>query len=139
VTSLTAHRLRGLEALTALTVARLALRVLPFAWIARLAGATDVGRDDDRPHRPTTDPVSAGVRSALRRGTRWLPWRSTCLTRALAGRMMLARRGVPSALVFGVTRDGASVSAHAWLMTADGTVCGGRDAPQFRPLAAIRS
>jgi hypothetical protein len=135
----TAHRLRVIEALTVLIVARLALRVLPFGWIAGLAGATDVSRDHDRPHRPTTDPVSAGVRTALRAGARRLPWRSTCLTRALAGRMMLARRGVPSALVFGVTRDGAGVAAHAWLMTADGTVCGGREAPRFRPLAAIRS
>jgi hypothetical protein len=137
------HRLRVLEALAALTLARVALRVMPFRWIVALVGCAATVGDDDRPRRASTDPVSAGVRSALRAGARRLPWHSTCLTRALAGRMMLSRRGVPSTLVFGVTndggRDGAGIAAHAWLMTADGTVCGGREAPRFRPLAAIRS
>ena len=88
--------------------------------------------------RATTDPVSLGVRGALRAAARRLPWRTTCLARAMAGRMMLAWRGTPSTLVLGVASDGKRVSAHAWLMTGDGYVCGGRDARRFRPLAAMR-
>lgn len=135
----TRHRLRVIEAIAVLAAARLVLLVLPFAWITRAAGGVDSGHANDRPRRATTDPVSLGVRGALRAAVRRLPWRTTCLVRAMAGRMMLARRGTPSTLVLGVASDEEGLSAHAWLMTADGCVCGGREARRFRPLAAIRS
>jgi hypothetical protein len=128
-----------LEALVALTMAHLALQVFPFAWIVSAAGHAGAGRADDRSRRVTTDPVALNVRRALRAGARRLPWRATCLTKALAGKMMLVRRGTPSTLVFGVAADGRTVSAHAWLTTATGTVCGSREAQRFRPLAVIRS
>ena len=136
---ITRHRLRVIEAIAVLTAARVALLVLPFAWIAGAAGRVEDGHAHDRPVRATTDPVSLQVRGALRAAVRRLPWRTTCLPRAIAGRMMLAWRGTPSTLVFGVAADGDSVAAHAWLMAADGWVCGGREARRFRPLAAIRS
>jgi len=139
-TSLTRHRLLVIEAMVILTAARLALLVLPFAWIARAAGTVDRAQAQDRPRGATTDPVSMGVRGALRAGVRRLPWHTTCLVRAMAGRMMLAWRGRPSTLVIGVAAaEGQTLSAHAWLVTADGCVCGGREAERFRPLAAIRS
>lgn len=137
-TWLTRHRVMVIEAIVALTTARLALLILPFAWIARAAGAVEGGRPDDRPLRATADPLSLGVRGALRAAARRLPWRTTCLARAMAGRLMLAWRGRPSTLVLGVASDDKGFAAHAWLMSGDGYVCGGRDARRFRPLAAIR-
>jgi hypothetical protein len=136
---LTRHRLRTIEATAFVTAARLALLVLPFAWIAAATGNFEAAHPGDRPRRATVDPVSRGVREALRAAVRRLPGRTTCLTRAIAGRMMLAWRGTPSTVVLGVASDGDKLSAHAWLVTADGCVCGGREAERFRPLAAIRS
>lgn len=132
------HRLRVLEAFAVLAIARIALLTVPLAWIVAATGRIDAGQAGDRPPHAAMDPVSSSVRRALRAGARRLPWHSTCLTRALAGRIMLARRGAPSTLVFGVAVDGETLSAHAWLMTAEGVVCGGRVAPRFLPLAAIR-
>jgi hypothetical protein len=136
---LTRHRWRTIEAIVLVTAARLALLLLPFAWIARATGNVDDAQLRDRPPRASTDPVSSDVRGALRAAARRLPWRTTCLARAIAGRMMLAWRGRPSTLVLGVAAHGESVSAHAWLIAADGYICGGREAQRFRPLAAIRS
>lgn len=136
---ITRSRLRVIEAIAVLTAARLALLVLPFGWIVGAAGRIDGGHAHDRPRRATTDPVSLEVRGALRAGVRRLPWRTTCLARAMAGRMMLSSRGTRSTLVLGVAANGETVAAHAWLTTADGWVCGGREARRFRPLAAIRS
>jgi hypothetical protein len=138
-TRLTRHRLRVIEAIAVLTAARVAVLVVPFAWIAGVAGRVDAAHAHDRPERSTTDPVTLAVRDALRAAVRRLPWRTTCLVRAMAGRLMLAWRGTPSTLVLGVAANGETIGAHAWLMAADGCVCGGRDARQFRPLAAIRS
>jgi hypothetical protein len=135
---LTRHRVMVIEAIVVLTAARLALLLLPFAWIAGAAGNVDDAQAHDRPSRATTDPVSLSVRGALRAAVRRLPWRTTCLGRAMAGRLMLAWRGTPSTLVLGVASEGKTFSAHAWLVTADGCVCGGREAERFRPLAAIR-
>ena len=137
-TRLTRRRLRTIEAIVLVTAARLALVMLPFAWIASAAGNVDGAHLRDRPRRASTDPVSSDVRGALRAAVRRLPWHTTCLARALAGRLMLAWRGRPSTLVLGVASDGKSLSAHAWLVTDDGYVCGGRDAQRFHPLAAMR-
>jgi hypothetical protein len=136
---LTRHRLRTIEAIACLTAARLALLVLPFSWIAAAVGQPEAAQAGDRAYQATTNPVSKGVRVALRAAVRRLPWHTSCLTRAIAGHMMLAWRGTPATLVLGVASDGKTISAHAWLMTADGCVCGGREAERFRPLAAIRS
>jgi hypothetical protein len=135
----TRHRVMAIEAIAVLTAARLALLLLPFSWIAGAAGRVDGGHARDLPRRATTDRVSLEVRSALRAGVRRLPWHSTCLARAIAGRLMLGWRGTPTTLVLGVAPNGESVAAHAWLIAADGYVCGGREAQRFRPLAAIRS
>jgi hypothetical protein len=136
---ITTHRLRVIEAIAVLTAARLALLVLPFSWIAGATGRVEGGHANDRPRQAATDRVSREVRGALRAGVRRLPWRTTCLVRAMAGRLMLAMRGTPSTIVLGVAAHGDTMSAHAWLMAGDGCVCGGREAQRFRPLAAIRS
>lgn len=50
---------------------------------------------------------------------------------------MLARRRIPSTIVFGVA-GGGQLRAHAWLVAGDGTVCGGREAGAFTPIATFR-
>jgi hypothetical protein len=132
----TRHRLRVIEAACALSLARLLLRVLPFSRIARRAGTTDAG--EDAPARVTSDSKAAAVGAAVDGAAARLPWYSSCLVRALAGRLMLARRRIPSTLVLGVAKDAETLHAHAWLIAAGGTVCGGREVPDFHPIAALR-
>ena len=132
------HRLRVVEAMVALTTAGLLLRILPFRTIMKLVG---IGRaragEDVALHRPS-DPVATAVGVALNRAAVRLPWHSTCLVRALAGRLMLMRRGVPSIVVFGVTKRMEHIHAHAWLVAGNGTVSGGREGAGFQPIAAFQ-
>jgi hypothetical protein len=125
---------RVAEAALALCVAQLLLRVLSLRRIGRLAGMTP-----GTPAAPTLDrtahPSGRAVARALGAAAARLPWTSNCLAQALAGRMMLSRRGVRSAVVLGVRRDEGAFLAHAWLAVADGTVCGGEQAAGYRPLA----
>ena len=121
------------EAALSLTLARLALRLLPFRWLAPSAA-------EPGPARAGTagpDPRAAGVGRAVERAAARLPWRSTCLVRALAGRLMLTRRGVPSVLCLGVAKDTGAIRAHAWLVAGGGTVCGGPEAPDYTAIAAF--
>ena len=137
-TALARHRSRVVEAMLALVLARLMLRVLPFTATMKLTGSGAASGGGDALPRRTRDPVAAGVGVAVKRAAAHMPWRFTCLARSLAGRLMLMRRGVPSTIVFGVTKQTGQISAHAWLIAAGGMVCGGREAPNFQPIAAFQ-
>ena len=122
--------------MAALTFAKLAVRVIPFDRLGSLTGLPAPAGDAALPPR-SRDPIAASIGYAVRRGSRRLPWYSSCLVRVIAGRLMLRRRGVPSTLVFGVAKRNNELLAHAWLVANGGIVCGGREARDFRPIAAF--
>lgn len=115
------------ETYVALGVARLMVLTLPFRWIAaRLdAPASGGGEWDGAPE--TTDRIARALAVVSRR----TPWRSNCLARALACRMMLARRGVSSTLVLGVDKQGDRMEAHAWLECGGRILTGGEERDRF--------
>lgn len=77
------------------------------------------------------DRVAWAVMVASRR----LPLGSSCLTRALAARVMLARRALPARIVIGVAKNTqGSLEAHAWLEYGDRVLIGGPDVSRFIPL-----
>ena len=123
--------------MVALTTAGLLLRMLPFRTIMKSVGIGRARVGADVALRRTSDPVAAAVGVAVNRAAVRLPWRPTCLVQALAGRLMLMRRGVPSIVVFGVTKRMEHIHAHAWLVAGNGTVCGGRERAGFQPIAAF--
>jgi hypothetical protein len=130
-------RLRTVEAAIALAAVRLLLATCEFARVARLAGTVaDAALLESRPPA-TASPVALGVARALAGAAARLPGESTCLARALAGGLMLRRRGVDSRLVLGVATEQGTLRAHAWLMAADGVVCGGREAAAYTPIAVV--
>jgi hypothetical protein len=55
-----------------------------------------------------------------------------CFPQALAGYTMLRWRGVPSTIVYGVTRSGeGELMAHTWVTAGDSIVLGGEAAGDF--------
>ncbi|HEX8122860.1 MAG TPA: lasso peptide biosynthesis B2 protein [Solirubrobacteraceae bacterium] len=118
------------EAVACLALARAAVRALPFRVLAARLGARDGDSGGD-------------VRSAEARRVAWMigaaaprtPWRSKCLEQAIAGKLMLRRRGVPSTMYLGVKRD--PFEAHAWLRAGGATVLGGAGAERFAVLASF--
>ncbi len=76
------------------------------------------------------------VRWAISAASRLLPG-TRCLAQALAGQVLLARRGVPTSLRIGVERSSEAMSAHAWL-EQDGRVVLGEARPdEFTPLSDL--
>jgi hypothetical protein len=117
----TAKYLRAAEAAAALCLAQVLTRVTPAALTL---GRVDHTGADGRPRSGTRDTRAAAIGVALSQAAARLPWNSTCLVRAVAGRLMLSRRGIPAALVVGVRKEAAALDAHAWLECEDGFVCG---------------
>ncbi len=112
-----------IEAVVGLAFARFSLAALPFRWILRLLD--DHGT---QPH-PKTEmqdaDVADRVRWAVDTAKRQVPWHSTCLAEAIAGKLMLKRRRLSSTLYLGVTKDeDHKLAYHAWLISGDTTVAG---------------
>lgn len=137
-------RVRGLllflESALALSFAWVLVFVIPFRWTRRLFGC--VSSSDDMQSKSITPEQITRARAVtqrLRRVADRLPWHSTCLVRALSGRMLLARRGLRGGVVrFGVKAgaDGC-VAAHAWLIFGPVTLLGEDEAEGFQPLADL--
>ncbi len=112
-----------------LIAARLALRLLPSAWLFAWA--------DRGPKRICRFPADEAD---------WIAWAvehvgsrtgALCLPRALAAHAMLRRRGIASRLCLGVARSGDEVAAHAWVEVGDSKIVGGEEAAGFTRLAAF--
>ena len=103
-----------------LLVVRLGLWLVPFrklqAWLARLRGS---------PRAPVDAAVVREIAWAVQGASRYVP-AATCLTQALAGQILLNRRGYPAQVEIGVAKDaGGQFTAHAWLRCDGVVVIGG--------------
>jgi hypothetical protein len=130
-------RLRTLEAMAALSAAYLLVRVVPFVVFRAISGRVEHSTPDHETDAEPTEPAAVAVARALRRGAARLPLPSSCLIKAVAARLMLMRRRMPSILVLGVSRRDGQTRAHAWLLGGGGVVCGGDEAAEFSPIAAF--
>ena len=117
-------RLLLIEAAWWLVVARLAVLLVPFRWMAPRLGETMASSPDEDPvdaELPRRVGWAVGVASAA------LPWKSRCLAEAIAGKAMLRRRGVASTLYLGAARQGGSqLDGHAWLRCGSQVLIGER-------------
>jgi hypothetical protein len=126
--------LGAMETALALCIGWILVFVLPFRWTARWFGGT--APPSSRP-LSTDGPIRRAryITRRLQRVAAHLPWHTTCLVRAVAGAMLLRRRGVASTIRFGVKRDDGKLAAHAWLLIGNTIVLGGEIATDFQPLA----
>ncbi len=125
------------EAVAQLGAARAAIATLPFRRIARRLGAIAA---DVRPGHPLpSDPQARRIGQLIRGAARYLPWECKCLAQAMAGKAMLARRGIPCEVFIGVAAGKErSIAAHAWARSGSVYVTGGRESPAFSVLVRYR-
>jgi hypothetical protein len=116
-----------------LAAVRLGLWLLPFKWLRGLLVRLNAGSHDTRAVEPATiDRVAWAVNNA----SRYIP-KATCLTQALATKVLLSRRGQPAVLRIGVRRGArGELLAHAWIESNGRVVIGGPDATlkDYKPL-----
>lgn len=121
------------EASLALLVAKACVERVPFrVWTRALELATAHFEAGARIPWATVRRVVWAVDASARH----LPGDLTCLPRAVATRMLLGRRHIPSVLQVGVARDdGPGLESHAWV-ECDGEVVIGSlpDLARFAPL-----
>ena len=129
-----------LEAFSWLGLVRILVALLPFARIAsmfRLKQGEDLAPLDE-----ALEEKAARVGRAVRVAARRLPWDSTCLTQAVAGAVLLRRRGIPSTFYLGVAKDvtaSEGLSAHAWLRCGDAILTGASGHERFAVVSAFKT
>jgi len=125
-----------LEAVLCLGLARLAMLLLPFRWIAPYLGAhmAETAAVLDQHGREMDLAISRAVGLAARN----LPWECKCLVQAMAGKAMLRRRGLPSTLYLGLAKDGEEqLCAHAWLRCGNIILTGRQGNDRFTVVSAF--
>ncbi|HZS33220.1 MAG TPA: lasso peptide biosynthesis B2 protein [Methylomirabilota bacterium] len=124
-----AERRLLLAAVWLLALVRVALWAMPFRQL--------YGRVQARA-RPGARPTMPAERViwAVTAADRFVP-RSTCLVRALAGQILLARCGHASELRLGVAGGGAAFEAHAWLEHDGRVLLGGPVEGRYTPLPSL--
>lgn len=72
------------------------------------------------------------ISSAIQVMSKYTPWQSQCMVRAIAGMRMLSRRGYESTLYFGTGKDeSGQFIAHAWLRSGAYYISGAENKDQF--------
>jgi hypothetical protein len=135
-----AQRAVLLEATVWLALARVALALFPFRVVAARLGevcppAVAAARIAQLENGPGKVDAAKVVGWAVRKMAGKVPFRAVCLQQGVAAKMMLKRRGIQSALHFGVAPGIAGLDAHAWLNTAGAKVTGYPVGNRFTELA----
>jgi hypothetical protein len=113
---------------------RLGLALLPYR---KLRGLVDrLARVRSRRHLgPPASPER--IAWVVTRASRSVPG-ATCLTQALAAKVLLERRGYPARVRVGISRTGgAPLLAHAWVECEGRILLGGTDLARYTPLSAL--
>jgi hypothetical protein len=120
------------EALPALVLASLAVKLVPFRRLA--AAASRRGRSG----RAADAAFLRKVRWSVDAWAKRVPWRALCFQKGLALHFMLRRRGIASILHYGVAKAPAEgLKAHVWVCVDGRAVIGGEEAAGFACVATF--
>lgn len=132
------------EAFLFFVTARLVLAAVPFRWVAAWLGTfVPAGTTTIAPARTPLDAQQRSVviatGSVVAHVSRAAGFEATCLSEAIAARLMLRRRDIPTVLHFGVCRPNGEerLEAHAWLEADAINVTGGSIADSFIEIARV--
>ena len=127
------------EVILALASAWVLVFCIPFRRTVRFLGATGAVGLNHASLAPRAERRARGIAAAVHRISCRLPFSCSCLVKAVAGRLLMGRRGIPCSIRFGVAINGGRFSAHAWLLAGGKTLLGGDVERHFDPIAQIES
>ena len=126
------------EACLLLTLASFGVKTLPFRHIESLMRARwYVGTKRCANRSEEFGREISLVKFSLARASNTLPWNTLCLSRSIAGFVMLSRRGVPAVMFAGVKLDGSDFRAHAWVQAGREALTKNPENAVFTPLIRI--
>jgi hypothetical protein len=123
------------EALVVLTIASLAIRIVPFRQLAAAAGRKGQVRALEDPEVEAT---LKRIRWAIGAAACRVPWKAVCIQRGFATHFLLRRRLLASELHYGIRRgEGSHLKSHVWVTSAGAMVVGGEVADEYACVATF--
>lgn len=109
-------------------VVKIVVFICPLRWYSKYLDNS--GRTfSDVTHR---EELIKSITRAVRRTSRYAPWKTKCLVDAITAKVLLQWHGIPSTLFLGVHKDkGKKLTAHAWLKCDDKFITGKRGYQKF--------
>jgi hypothetical protein len=116
------------SAAASIVKARLVLMFVPVRKILQPVAPSASAQETD----------TAKISWAIETAGRIVPAGTNCLVRAIAGREMLARRGISSRIRLGVAKDSPDLlRAHAWLECGDRIITGEGEHRNYAALPVV--
>ncbi|WP_191556874.1 lasso peptide biosynthesis B2 protein [Metabacillus idriensis] len=110
------------EALIFLAIARI-VKGLPFSKTSKYLG--EMNKESSITNYQANIDTLKNISSAIHFASKYAPWETMCLVRAIASMKMLERRGIESTLYLGTSRNNVKeLTAHAWLRSGNYYVTG---------------
>jgi hypothetical protein len=132
------ERVLLIEAFLLLGVARLAILLLPFKWLAVSLGKQRT--ESPRRISPEDSQKALMIGQAIRSAANHTPWESVCLPQAVVAQWMLKQRHISGTLYLGVIKEAAKperIAAHAWLRCGEAILTGSANHQQFVVVATF--
>jgi hypothetical protein len=118
-----------------LVVAWLLLDVLPGKLYLRILPPKRIP-EPVPPVDPTSyNPYARTVAHVVDYISRHLPVRAVCFHRAIAVDRMLARRGIPHVMHYGVLRENGALKAHVWITSTGMGIIGTAESAAYTEIA----
>ncbi len=121
------------EAYVFLCIGKFMVKMVPFRKIIKYLSANG--------NQELKDPIAhfpLKVAVAVRRASRYTFFRSVCYDQAIAAKLMLKMRKIPSTLYFGTAKDNdGKLIAHAWLKCSEIIVTGEKGMDRFTVIGAF--
>lgn len=113
---------------------RLIIFVMPFRFWGRFLGEQITATNNVK--YTCNANVVKKTTLAMRRSTKYLPFKSKCLVEALVAKTMLNNRKIASTLFLGVQAKGKpTLTAHAWLVCNNEIIAGKKGHEKFTVVA----
>jgi len=132
------ERVMLMEAVVLLGLARLAVLLLPFRWLASTLGRPM--KESDEVMGSSALDSARMIGNAVRSAANNTPWESLCLAQAVTGQWMLKRRCIAGTLYLGVAKDEIKpekLGAHAWLRCGNIILTGREGHKKFTVVAVF--
>ncbi len=132
------ERVLLLESFLMLGVARLAVLLLPFKWLAVFLGKKKAKTDEEENVSTSSVSLARNIGKTVSSAASHTPWASLCLPQAVAALWMLKRRGIAGVLYLGVAKhesDPEKLPAHAWLCYGGVILIGAADYEKYTVVA----
>lgn len=128
------YKLMTLEAVVLMAFCRFSILFFPFRHVAAKMGTPMV----ETPEEILEDKqvYAKEICWLIEKSSRYTPWESKCLVKALTALMMLKKRKIPCTLYLGMAKDKSNkLSAHAWLRCGKAILLGDYERTGFTTVA----